>query len=86
MNIAKLTAEEAAKATAFITHRALRASAAARLMDGRTYICPTCENIADTDSGCYPCDTARYEKFIAEAEVMMGNAEASTGCDPYARF
>lgn len=81
-----MTTLQANKATAFIVNPALRAMAAASLLAGRTFICPTCENIADMNSGCYPCDTARFEKFITENEVLMSGAETSAGCDAYAEF
>jgi hypothetical protein len=81
-----MTTIQASSLTAFIVNPAIRARAAARLLSGDAFICPTCENIADTNAGCDPCDTARFDKFIEENEVMMANAEASTGCDAYARY
>ncbi len=81
MSTAQITA-----ATAFITHRALRAKVAADLATGTSFLCPGCGQIADTLAGCYPCDDARFTTQAAEYDALMSGAETSTGCDAYARF
>jgi len=81
-----MNTQQITDATAFITHRALRATVAAHLASGLSFLCPGCGQIADTTAGCTPCDDARFTAQAAEYDALMGGAETSTGCDAYARF
>ena len=81
-----MTALQAQAATAFIVNPAIREMAAARLRDGRTFICPDCGQIASTDAGCAPCDDVMFASQEAEYDARMSGAETATGCDAYARY
>jgi len=81
-----MTTEQITAATAFITHRAIRAQVATHLASGVSFLCPECQQIADTNAGCTQCGDARFAAQAADYDALMGGAEASTGCDVYARF
>lgn len=81
-----MTTEQITAATAFITHRAIRAQVAAHLASGVSFLCPECQQIADTNAGCTQCDEARFTAQAAEYDALMSGAETLTGCDAYARF
>ncbi len=81
-----MTTEQITAATAFITHRAIRAQVASHLATGVSFLCPECQQIADTAAGCAQCDEARFTAQAAAYDALMGGAEASTGCDAYAHF
>lgn len=71
-----MTPEQIAEAVAFIVHPALRAHAAARLTSGANYICGGCGQIADSQNGCAPCDTARFEAMAAEYDAQEADRDA----------
>lgn len=71
-----MTTEQITEATAFIVHPALRAHAAHRLSIGATYLCGGCGQIADAQTGCSPCDTARFEEMAAEYDAQEADRDA----------
>lgn len=81
-----MTTEQITAATAFITHSAIRAQVASHLATGKSFLCPECQQIADTAAGCTQCGDARFGAQTAAYDALMGGAETSTGCDAYARF
>ncbi len=81
-----MTTAEATEYCQWIGHRGLRMIVIADLITGRSYVCPHCEQIANTDNGCFPCNEKQEAAQCAAYDEQMANAESAYGCDPYARF
>lgn len=73
-----MTFIQATEATAFIKNPALRGRAVARLVSGDAFLCPDCGNLTDAQTGCYPCDEARFTPQCDAYDAMQANT-----FDPY---